>query len=199
MIQGVLTRCRPIELADQPFVQQVTAERAVRVNVVGWEFPVSLHQQNNWFAAETNSTTKRYIAETEAGSPVGITGLWDINWHDRNAVIGVKLGGPDEVRGKGFALDIVLSMMAFAFYDVGLERLHCTILSTNQPSIKVFTNKCGFIVEGVLRKHVWRGGEYVDVIQAGILRSEFDRLPDVGRYTDLYRASIDAPTRPGGV
>jgi RimJ/RimL family protein N-acetyltransferase len=83
-----------------------------------------------------------------SGDPIGLTGLWQVNWHDHNAEVAIKLGGTATVRGRGLGSDTLKAVMAFAFYEVGLHRLYATILSSNTASIKLFVNHAGFQHEG---------------------------------------------------
>lgn len=168
-------RLRPIEQIDLEFLRDLSNEPEVREKVVGWDWPLSLSAQERWFASGIdNSVTRRFIVEDlEHGQPIGLTGLWQIDWRNRTAETGLKLGGQPDVRGKGFGLYSMAALMEFAFEDVGLNRLHATLLTTNEASRALFVQKCGWTEEGVLRKHIWRNGEYRDLMQIGILRDEY--------------------------
>lgn len=188
MIYGQRIRLRPIEQSDQAFLVSLAADPVVRANVVGWGFPTSLHEQERWFAGHVAGSTHRWIIETHEGESLGMTGLWDVDWHNRNAYTGVKIGGASTVgRGRGMGRDAIKTAMAFAFYDVGLHRLHANILASNAASLKAYVDACGWSVEGVGRQQIWRNGAFVDLVHIGILKDEFDRLPDAKDYADLVR------------
>lgn len=192
MIRGLRTVCRPMEPDDQMFVHQLNADPVVRANVIGWQFPTSLHQQISWFTAHDEVNTRRWIIEDLDGQRIGLTGLWDIDWQNRHAMTGLKIGGPAARRGQGFGTDAILAVMCFAFYDVGLARLHSTILADNTASIVAYTKHCGWEVEGRGRQHIWRNGRFNDVIHIGALRSEFDTNPKAIVYRDaLLRSGVD--------
>lgn len=165
---------RPVERQDLVFLRDLANDPVVRENVVGWDWPLSLAGQELWFAKgiDTN-TTRRFIIENGDGEPIGLTGLWNINWQNGTATMAVKLGGNKSVRGRGYGKRTVWTMMDFAFNDVGLRRLHSTILEFNQASLTTFIEKSGWKREGVARQHVWRNGEYWDVIHIAILRNEY--------------------------
>jgi RimJ/RimL family protein N-acetyltransferase len=185
MIRGLKTVSRPIESADQAFIHQLNADPVVRGNVVGWDFPSSLAHQNKWFSDSVPSSTHRWIVEDLEGNALGLTGLWDVDWHNRNAMTALKLGGEVPQRGRGFGTDAVMAMMAFAFYDVGLDRLYGAILETNAASIMLYTRRCGWTIEGTSRNHVWRHGGFVNLLQVGVLRADFDELPNAAEYRQL--------------
>lgn len=182
MFRGKQVVIRPIEVEDQQFITELNADPVVRANVVGWGFPQSLHQQQRWFTGGNESDNHRWLVMDGEGKRIGLTGLWQVNWHDHNAEVAIKLGGSANVRGRGLGTDTLKAVMAFAFFDVGLHRLHATILSTNEASIRLFVNQAGFRHEGVSREHVWRHGRYVDLLQLGALREDFEALPDASDY-----------------
>jgi RimJ/RimL family protein N-acetyltransferase len=188
MIRGIKTRCRPMEAEDQAFVHELNSDPVVRSNVVGWDFPISQHHQIEWYRSVNSTTTYRWIVEDLDGDPVGLTGLWDLDWHNRNALTAIKLGGTNPRRGEGLGTDAILAVMAFAFYDVGLERLYSTVLATNSSSLQAYTKHSGWRVEGTSRRHVWRHGDFVDLIHIGALRTDFDSHPDAARYRALVTA-----------
>jgi RimJ/RimL family protein N-acetyltransferase len=188
VINGKKVRLRPMEEVDQTFVVELNSDAVVRASVVGWGFPTSVHAQQLWFAAASETTTHRWIVETLDGDRLGLTGLWDVDWHSRNALTALKLGGNAAQRGHGYGRDAIKTVMAFAFYDVGLERLYGSILPNNEAALRAYTSHCGWSVEGRARQHVWRHGQYHDLFQVGVLRSDFDALPDAAEYRDLIMA-----------
>ncbi len=209
MIRGKNVLIRPMEDEDQQFVSELNLDPAVRSNVVGWDFPQSLRHQQAWFrGSSSDESTHRWIVTDTGGLPLGLTGLWGIDWHDRNALTALKLGGPHASRGRGIGRDAIKAVMAFAFYDVGLHRLHSTVIAGNSASTGAYVDHCGWQIEGVLRHQVWRHGGYCDLLAIGVLKDEFDALPDAAEYVALvtegrvhgsqssHPAGSRGPTRP---
>jgi RimJ/RimL family protein N-acetyltransferase len=179
-----------MEREDMPFVHRLNADPVVRARVVGWGWPTSLSEQTSWFEAQGRGDhTHRWVVERLDGAPIGVTGLWDVDWHNRNALSALKLGGGPEVRGAGFGTDAIKAVMAYAFHEVGLERLYSTILADNAASIRAYCDKSGWQVEGRARRHIWRHGRWVDLLHVAALKSDFAALPDV----DVYRRLIIDP------
>lgn len=166
---------RAIERTDLSFLRDLANDPVVRSNVVGWDWPLSLAGQERWFDGGVDSaTTRRFIVEGDDGEPVGLTGLWAIDWHNKSAKSAVKIGGRDDLRGHGYGKRAVWSIMDFAFNDVGLNRLYSGILEYNDASLATFIEKSGWKTEGVARDHVWRAGKYWDMVHIGILRSDYE-------------------------
>ncbi|MDR6555737.1 RimJ/RimL family protein N-acetyltransferase [Arthrobacter pascens] len=165
---------RPLEKSDLSYLRDLANDPEVRENVVGWDWPLSDAGQERWFAESVGqSTTKRFIIESETGQSVGLTGFWDIDWRNRSAMTAIKLGGNSEARGRGYGVAAIQAIMEFGFMDAGFNRLHATIFASNSRSIAAYVLKSGWTEEGRLRQHVWRNGVYEDLVQIGMLRSEF--------------------------
>lgn len=168
---------RPIERSDLGYLRLLANDPEVRDNVVGWDWPLSDAGQEQWFETlARNESTKRFIIESESGDAIGLTGFWDIDWRNRSAMTAIKLGGSKQVRGRGYGVAAIRAIMDFGFVDAGLHRLHATILATNERSLAAYVRKSGWTQEGILRQHIWKNGEYVDLVQIGMLRSEFLEL-----------------------
>lgn len=167
---------RPIEREDLGFLRDLANDTEVRRNVVGWGWPLSLADQERWFNSGIDTpTTRRFIVETADGQPIGMTGLWEIDWRNRSAMVAIKLGGRPGIRGKGLGVAAIEAVMMFAFRDVGLRRLHASFLATNEASRALFVRKCGWIEEGIMREHVWREGEFQDLVHVGLLENEYEQ------------------------
>jgi RimJ/RimL family protein N-acetyltransferase len=182
VLKGKHVNIRTMEVPDLPYVKAINDDPVVRANVVGWGWPNSEAEMLRWHAGSQGGSTHRWVVEDEATRVVGVTGLWDVDLQSRHALTALKLGGKNEVRGRGLGTDAIKLVMAFAFYDLGLNRLYSSILTSNTASLRAYVDKCGWSHEGVSRQHVWRHGGFVDLHQVGVLREDFDRLPDAHEY-----------------
>ena len=181
MIKSKLLYLRPIELNDDIVLQQLINNPLVSENVVGWTFPVSLFSQKNWIQSNTNNLSYRLVVvDNETNEAIGITGLWDIDWHNQAAMSAIKLL-PEKTK-KGFGTEAIMLSMAWAFYNVGLRRLHGAILDFNGPSMGAYVKKCGWKVEGRQREAIFRKGEWHDLYSVAILKREFDALPTASEF-----------------
>lgn len=181
MIKSKLLSLRPIELNDDIVLQQLINNPLVSENVVGWTFPVSLFSQKNWIQSNTNNLSYRLVVvDNETNEAIGITGLWDIDWHNQAAMSAIKLL-PEKTK-KGFGTEAIMLSMAWAFYNVGLRRLHGAILDFNGPSMGAYVKKCGWKVEGRQREAIFRKGEWHDLYSVAILKREFDVLPAASEF-----------------
>jgi RimJ/RimL family protein N-acetyltransferase len=184
MIPGRRVHLRPIEVEDLPFLRDLMNHPAVAGLVVGWGFPVSLHDQERWLAASVQDPTTRrlIVVDSASDAPVGLTGLWDIDWHNQGALSATKLH-PDQI-GAGMGTDAIMTTLAWAFHVVGLRRLHSAILDFNGPSLGAYVRHCGWRIEGQERESIFRKGQWCDLYRVAILRDDFDALDAAAEYVE---------------
>ena len=63
-------------------------------------------------------------------------------------------------------------LLTKAFNELGLERVYLTVLADNTHAKHMY-ERCGFVKEGTLRKHVFKNGEYHDWDLYGVLKEEY--------------------------
>lgn len=173
MIDGRLVSLRAVEERDLDFLAKLANERRVRGMVVGWDWPVSVGGQQEWLAslAGDRRNVRLTVLDKELQTPIGLTGLWDVDWRNRSAMTAIKLMPASAPKGAGS--DAIMLINAWAFYEVGLRRLYSTILDFNGPSMGAYVRRCGWRVEGRARQAVLRGGKWCDLYHVGILRDDF--------------------------
>lgn len=175
MIKGKNLSLRPIELEDNNLLQQLVNDSSVSENVVGWSLPVSLFSQEQWIQSSSSTNNHRLIVvDNETNEAIGVTGLWDIDWHNQSAMSAIKLL-PTKTK-KGFGTEAIMLSMAWAFYNVGLRRLYGAILDFNGPSMGAYVKKCGWRIEGRQKEAIFRKGVWHDLYSVAILKNEFDKL-----------------------
>ncbi len=77
----------------------------------------------------------------------------------KSAEIGYWLA--EEYWGRGIAADAVREMCHIAFEQFDMARVYATVFSYNKGSCRVL-EKCNFLLEGVLRKSVFKNGQLFD-------------------------------------
>ncbi|MGC4808153.1 GNAT family N-acetyltransferase [Micromonospora sp. DT233] len=196
MLNGRLVAIRPTRVTDLDFLADLAVADGVRHHVVGWNWPIGRDGQEEWLRQSQRDPAVRRltVAAVDTDEPLGLTGLWEIDWHNRSALTAVKLMPGLAPRGAG--TDSIMLIMAWAFYEVGLRRLHSTILPFNAPSLGAYVRKCGWRIEGRDREAVFRRGEWHDLLRVAMLRPEFDALADAEEYVQRVcgpRAPMPTP------
>lgn len=117
----------------------------------GFPFPYTRQDAVNFFQMNREDGSKPFALDflIYAGSDVvGVIGLKDIEYYDRNAHIGYWIGR--EYWGKGYATEAVSLLAEYCRKDLGLVRLHTWVLDYNLASLRVLM-KNRFDVEGYQR------------------------------------------------
>jgi RimJ/RimL family protein N-acetyltransferase len=108
----------------------------------------------------------------QAGQPVGVVSLY-INLNNQNAFMGIYI---DQTRRNRFyGVDACLTAAYYAFDVLKIHKLNGQVYAYNQRMIRLL-DRAHAQREAVLRKHVYRNGQYHNLYTYGFLRSEFDRL-----------------------
>lgn len=110
------------------------------------------------------------VCLAESLQHIGNIYLRNMDWVARNAELHIFIGEPDQ-RSKGYGEAAVRLLINYAFQDLGLLRLYLFVLEDNTPAMRVY-EKCGFIVEGKLRRHAFKEGKFKDVLVMGICASD---------------------------
>jgi RimJ/RimL family protein N-acetyltransferase len=111
------------------------------------------------------------ICLPESPAPVGIAGLYSVDFTHSTAEIGVSLLRPD-LQGKGLGREAHERWLEYAFDDMGFQRLTGSVKSINPRAIAV-AHQIGMTTEGVLRSHRVAAGTRIDIVLLGILRDEW--------------------------
>jgi len=101
---------------------------------------------------------------------IGNISLQLIDFICRNADLGVLIGDKRHW-GKGVALMAAKALLQHGFYKLNLERIYCSTAATNYGMQKLAV-KMGMTEEGRRRSHMYLEGQWIDMIQFGILRNE---------------------------
>jgi diamine N-acetyltransferase len=93
------------------------------------------------------------------GESVGCVDLFDYEPLHQRACIGIMIDNRFE--GRGFAGDALNKLKEYAFSQLGLHQLYCTIAATNERSISLF-KKCGFQQTGTRIDWLRINREWID-------------------------------------
>ena len=81
----------------------------------------------------------------------------------------------EEYWGNGYATEAAKSILEFAFIEKGYNKVFARYFHSNPASGRVI-EKIGMRKEGILREHVKKDDEYIDLVYFGILKHEANSL-----------------------
>jgi RimJ/RimL family protein N-acetyltransferase len=130
----------------------------------------------------TLAKTRAFIAAASAGDALCARGVLLEDRHIGNVVldqIDRQIGkarlhiyiGEANARGHGAGRRAVALALALAFDQLGLHKVWLTVHARNRAAIRAY-EAVGFTIEGVHRAEFLLGGERIDELYMGALRSE---------------------------
>jgi UDP-4-amino-4,6-dideoxy-N-acetyl-beta-L-altrosamine N-acetyltransferase len=164
------TRLRPLEPTD---IDRVRGWRNLP-EIRQWMYTdheISVEEHARWFGQALSDATRRYWIIELDGEPVGLTNLYDISRVHGTANWAIYLADPG-VRGRGAGRAAALAALASSFGELGLHKVSCEVLATNEAAIRLY-ERIGFRRDGLLRQHIVKGDDRIDVITMSLLRDEF--------------------------
>jgi len=123
--------------------------------------PQYMDKKNAVFAIRSSTTGELY----------GAINL-GLNMPHQNGELGYWIGVP--FWNKGFCTDAARRLIEFGFDDIGLNKIYARHLGGNAGSGRVM-EKIGMKKEGIQRQHTIKNGELRDIVEYGILKSEYKK------------------------
>jgi diamine N-acetyltransferase len=146
--------------------------------------PLSLADTEQWFHRTVLNTqridfafTQHRSREVSSGDAaddevVAMGGLTNISPEHRHAELYIVTR--PGFTGRGIGEQALRSICRHGFVELGLNRIYLYTMGTNQRARRLY-ERLGFVHEGVLRRHAFHGGRFVDRHIQGILREEYER------------------------
>lgn len=134
-------------------------------------FPPSEAMEHEWLDRIARSQNDVMWAVEVAGKHVGSVGLHDIDWRNRHCNSGTIIGEKQYWR-RGVAGEAMALRTAFAFQELGLEKIKSSAALANQGSIRGLM-KAGYQQVGIHRREWYVDGEWLDVWIGEVLREDW--------------------------
>jgi len=178
MIIGKQIRYRGIEKEDLPKFVTWLNDPEVRQGL-SLIMPLSLAEEENWFEELSKKPPfeKPMAIEIQPNPQVdewifvGNCGLFNIDWQNRFAEIGIHIGEKG-YWNQGFGTKAVRLILKHGFDNLNLHRLWLRVFETNHRAIRSY-EKAGFTPEGKFRQAQYLDGKYVDVMIMSMLKPEW--------------------------
>ena len=120
--------------------------------------------------------------------PIGVCCLRNIDRMNGNAEMLLGIGETD-MRLAGYGLDLLIVLLDFAYYELGLQKTYIRVLESQAYGLKNAL-KFGYKPEGHLRNQAFVDGKYVNVFFLGMLKSDYEKLSIVPKWKKKNRKSV---------
>ena len=134
---------------------------------------IGLEIDKRWYENYLNNrnVTVRCSIVDETDKILGLVSLTSIDYLNQSAELHIMIGNKEN-QGRGIGTFAVIEMLKHAFYNLNLQRIELTVLEDNQRAKKMY-EKCGFKLEGMKRKSIYKNGMFVNMLMYSILKEEF--------------------------
>lgn len=166
---------RPIEAEDLPMLQKMYNEPEVNQDTMGWDFPVSMDHQVNWYSSiKHDRSTLRFMIQANTGETVGMISVSDIDTRNRTAnVNGAKV--LSEYQNKGYAYEAAVALFDALFDQMDFYCIQVMHLES-QTVTKHLCEKFNFSHEGILRNRIFKNGARHSVWVWSIAHDEYKKV-----------------------
>jgi len=120
------------------------------------------------------------IVAKQSGQPVGVCGLYLIQWICRRGEFRILIGDSDSL-GKGYGTEACRLTVAYGFDTLNLETIYLGVNADNARAIRSY-EKSGFRPEGRRRQLIFRNGRYYDALMMSVLRQEYLTAKAAGQH-----------------
>jgi RimJ/RimL family protein N-acetyltransferase len=181
-IYGKKIVLRAIEESDLPLLHKWANDPDIWYQLGGWHFPSSMDVQKKWFQSlHVDNLNQRFAIESPDQGLIGTANLVEIDWKNNHAFHGMMLGDKD-IRGKGYGIDTIMTVMRYAFEELHLQRLDGSMIEYNVVSLNIYLTKCGWKEEGRARQWYFRKNRYWDKVLVGVTRDDYYSLMEKNKY-----------------
>jgi len=110
----------------------------------------------------TDKQLRLIIEEKDSGKPIGTVDIFDCDFKNKRAGIGILVAEPEK-RRKGFASEVMDIILPYCFQTLTMHQVYCSILTDNVESINLF-KKYGFEEVGVKKGWTFYEGKFYDEV-----------------------------------
>jgi RimJ/RimL family protein N-acetyltransferase len=171
-LKGKNVDLRPVMKSDVPHLVRWFNDPEVRYFLEAY-LPQMEQDEEKWVEGLSKDKKENIVLVilTKASKPIGVMGIHNIRWRDRVATTGASIG-EKEYWGKGLGSEAKMLLLDYAFNTLNLRKICSNAIAYNERSIR-YSLKCGYQEEGRLKAHIFRAGEYHDLVQLAIFRDGF--------------------------
>lgn len=178
-LKGSKISLRPMRSADAARYAAWMNDKEI-ADMLAFHRPITLEAENEWLAsvikAKPTEGVNFGIWTNEPEELIGNLGLFDMDMRSRRAVLGIFIGEAKNFN-KGYGSEAIRMLLRYAFDTLNLNKVCLWHLATNERGHACY-RKAGFKQVGLLARHSFSNGKYVDAVIMEIFADEFRALYD---------------------
>lgn len=134
---------------------------------------ITLKEHREWYEKYSKGNSRiEFIMKLKKDSiKIGTIGLSNIDPINQKAEYGILIGEKEQ-HGKGLGYEASCAILTYGFNKLNLHKIYLKCFSDNAHALKLYC-KIGFNEEGLLKRDVYKNGEFRDVTLMSIFREEW--------------------------
>ena len=166
-------------------ILSIRNEKNIRKNMVSKNL-ITQEEHIIWTNSIKNSKKNFFYAVFYLDKIIGGVGLYNVNNINKISHWGFYVSSLVKINGLGAALEF--GLINFVFQKVGLEKLNCEVIETNEAVVKLH-KKFGFVEEGFRRENIIKNENRMGVFFLGLTKSDWEREKETVK--NRYEKVID--------
>lgn len=174
-LKGKTIYFRPLEQKDltMEYVSWMNDSEVCQFNSHS-TFPYTIEKSEAYYQhlqQSANTIIALAIIDISSNKHIGNISLQGINWINNSAEFAIILGDKS-FWGRGVASEAFFLMFDYGFTRLNLHRIYYGTSSKNLAVHKLAV-KMKMTQEGIRKEAMFKNGEYVDIIEYGVLKNDF--------------------------
>ncbi len=135
---------------------------------------LTIEEQKEWFDNIKKDETCKFWMIIMEDTPIGVINLADIDIKNKKCSWAYYIGDTS-FRGRGIARNLECNIYDYVFEILDLNKLCCEVFTFNEKVISIH-EKFGSEVEGRLKQHILKNGQFYDVVHMGITKEKWYKI-----------------------
>lgn len=144
---------------------------------------LTLEMQKQWYENLKSDESCIYFMIESDGESIGVLNICDIDRKNQKCSWGYYIA-VKEKRSLLLALALEWNLYNFVFDVLELNKLEGEIFAFNKAVIRMH-QMCGSVIEGTRKAHIYKNGEYYDVVEMGICKEDWEKIKDRYEYEKI--------------
>lgn len=133
-----------------------------------------LAEQEKWFESIYRDESYQSWIIVYNNHDIGFANLCDIDIFNRRCFKGYYIA-EDYMIGVGLAKYLECNIYDYVFDNLELNKIYSDVLAFNERAIHIY-KKFGSEVEGVFKQHIYKNGQFHDVVRMAILKDKWLKI-----------------------
>jgi hypothetical protein len=144
---------------------------------------LTLVQQLEWYDRIIESSTEKYWLIVIDDTAIGVLNLVDIDHRNKRCSWAYYIGDTS-FRGRGIARTLECNIYDYVLEVLNLNKLCCEVFTFNDIVISIH-EKFGSEIEGTLKQHIYKNGQYYDIVCMGITKDKWTKIKSENEYEKI--------------